>query len=640
MKKKFILLLLVCSTAEIKATITLPKIFTNNMVLQRDKEIKIWGWAAKGEAVTISFKGQSVKSRADKQGSWIITLKSMNYGGPYEMTIRGGKDVIYLKNILIGDVWICSGQSNMEWIIKNTNNAKKEIAESSYPQIRLFTVQKAMALSPQNDIESNGWQECNPQTVGDFSAVAYFFGRKLNKDLNIPVGLINSSWGGTYVQAWISWDSMSKKPEFQHVNFKDLEKSMAERKIKQQQFQQALKNDKGIPEKWYDPSANVTGWKKIQLPKLWEGTEIGNADGIVWFKKEFDLPEIPEGKKILLSLGPIDDIDETWVNGKFIGTTNVWNVDRLYSIDPGILKKGKNTIVIKVNDTGGGGGLYGKEEQLYLETEENKTPLAGEWFYKTSAVTTDFGIIDAGPNSFPSQLYNAMIAPIIQYAIKGGIWYQGEANTWEAYNYRSLFPEMINDWRSKWGYEFPFFWVQLANYMKPVSTPSPSDWAELREAQSMTLRLPLTGQAVIIDIGEADDIHPRNKHDVGYRLALAAEKIAYKKDIVYSGPAFQSMKKEGNKIILGFTNIGNGLIAKDKYGYLKSFAIAGADQKFIWAKAWIEGDNVVVFNENIPDPVAVRYAWADNPDDANLYNKEGLPASPFRTDNWKGVTEK
>jgi sialate O-acetylesterase len=647
MKNKFIGLLFLFCIAKSKASITLPKIFTSNMVLQRDKDIKIWGRAGKGEKVSVSFNGQTVKSTTDGQGNWIVSLKAMKYGGPYEMTIAGKKEAIHLKNILIGDVWICSGQSNMEWTINNANNAKKEIAESNYPQIRLFTVQKAMSFRPEIDVESDGWQECNPQSIGDFSAVAYFFGRKLNKDLNIPIGLINTSWGGTYVQAWISWDSMSKKPEFRNVNFKDLEKLMAERKIKQQQYQQALQNDRGMTEKWYDPSANVTGWKKIQLPKVWEATEIGNADGVVWFKKEFDLTEnlagnSPAGQsgKIVLSLGPIDDIDETWVNGKLVGTTNVWNRDRIYTIDAAVLKKGKNVIIIKVNDTGGGGGLYGKQEQLYIEAEGNKISLAGEWFYKTSVVTTDYGIIDAGPNSFPSQLYNAMIAPLIQYAIKGGIWYQGEANAWEAYNYRSLFPEMINDWRSRWGYEFPFFWVQLANYMNPVSTPSPSDWAELREAQNMALSLPQTGQAITIDIGETEDIHPRNKQDVGYRLALAAEKIAYKKEVVYSGPVFQSMKKEGDKIILTFTNIGSGLVAKDKYGYLKSFAIAGSDQKFLWAKALIEGNKVIVFNEDIPDPVAVRYAWADNPDDANLYNKEGLPASPFRTDNWKGKTEK
>jgi sialate O-acetylesterase len=639
-KIAFTFFLIFLSTAILKlhAAITLPKIFTSNMVLQRDKEIIIWGWADKAEPVIINFNGQKVKTSAGKNGEWRITLRPMVYGGPFEMTIAGKKDVITLKNILIGDVWVCSGQSNMEWVIKNANNPEKEIAESNYPRIRLFTVPQAMSFKPARDLEGGEWLECNPTTIGDFSAVAYFFGRKLNKDLNIPVGLINTSWGGTNIQAWTSWDVMSKSSGYKNVDFQQLEKDMAIRREKLQQFRDSLINDKGIKEKWYDASSGITGWKKIQLPQLWEETEIGNTDGIIWFKKEFDLPAPVEGKKFVLSLGPIDDIDETYLNGKLVGSINVWNTDRVYTVDAALLKPGKNTLTIKVTDNGGGGGIYGKPEQLYIEAGGNKISLAGEWLYKISLITT--AVNNAGPNSFPSQLYNAMIAPIILYPIKGAIWYQGEANTWEAYNYRTLFPQMIRDWRNKWGYEFPFFWVQLANFMKPSVTPMPGEWAELREAQNMTLSLPQTGQAVIIDIGEANDIHPRNKQDVGYRLALAAEKIAYGKDIVYSGPVFKSMKKEGNKIILSFTNTGSGLMAKDKYGYLKGFAIAGADQKFTWAKAWVEEDKVIVFNETISDPVAIRYAWADNPDDANLYNKEGLPASPFRTDTWKGKTEK
>ena len=640
MKHAILGLFVFCVVVEAKATVTLPKIFTNNMVLQRDREIKVWGWADKEEMVTVSFNGQTIKSKANNLGNWIITLKAMAYGGPYQMKISGKKNNIDLKNVLIGDVWICSGQSNMEWTLKNTNDAEKEIAESKHPQIRLFTVKKAMAYQPQKDIEGGEWLQCDPQTTGDFSAVAYFFGRKLNKDLNIPIGLINSSWGGTNVQTWISWERMSKEPGHEKINYQQLEKEMAEKKVKQQQFNASLVNDIGQKEKWYEPGTTSTGWKKIQLPKLWESTEIGNADGVIWFKKDFYLPQSVKKTKVIISLGPIDDDDETYLNGKLIGSTHAWNSDRKYEVDAAVLKSGKNTIVIKVTDTGGGGGLYGKEEQLYAEVNGNKIELAGEWNYKTAVVTTDFGINDSGPNSFPSQLYNAMIAPVTNYAIKGGIWYQGESNTWEAYKYRTLFADMIKDWRGKWGYEFPFFWVQLANFMKPAPTPVTSDWAELREAQSLTLKLPQTGQAVIIDVGEADDIHPRNKQDVGYRLALAAEKIAYQKDIVYSGPVFESMQKENNKIILHFTNTGTGLMAKDKYGYVKGFTIAGADQHFTWAKATIDENKIIVFSDTITDPVAVRYAWASNPDDANLYNKEGLPASPFRTDSWKGMTEK
>lgn len=638
MKSIAIVFVALVSVLSVGANVSLPNIFTDNMVLQRDKPIKIWGWAAKGESVTVSFNNQKLKTKADANGNWLITLAATSYGGPFEMTVAGKNSIVY-KNILVGDVWICSGQSNMEWTLINTNNAKKEIAESSYPNIRLFTVEKETSYRPLNNVKGK-WEVCGPSTTGNFSAVAYFFARKLQADLNIPIGLINSSWGGTNVQTWISWDLIGKRDLYKNANIDQLEKENAGMRQKQEEFLTAMKNDKGESEKWYDPNTAASDWKKMKLPQLWEATEVGNADGIVWFRKEFELPTNLEGKPVKLSLGPIDDNDITYVNGTKVGATNSYNEDRLYSVDPAFLKKGKNVITIKVSDFGGGGGIYGDAAKLWIGNDDQHLSLAGEWQYKLSVTNVSMGLRDYGPNSFPSLLYNAMIAPIINYAIKGGIWYQGESNTWEAYNYRSLFADMINNWRSKWGYEFPFFWVQLANFMKPAENPVQSSWAELRDAQSFTLSMPQTGQAVIIDIGEANDIHPRNKQDVGLRLALAAEKVAYGKDIVYSGPVYKSMSINGNRITLSFSNIGGGLMAKDKYGYLRGFSIAGSDQKFVWAKAIIEGDKVIVFSDAISSPVAVRYAWADNPDDANFYNKDGLPASPFRTDMFKLGTEK
>lgn len=609
------------------------------MVLQRDKAVKLWGWADKAEKITVQFNGQKLTSKANSAGEWMVTLAATAAGGPYELKIIG-KNSIVLSNILVGDVFICSGQSNMEFALKQGNNAAKEIAASSYPNIRLFTVKKALSFAEQKDVEAEPWAECGPATAGDFSAVAYFFARKLVKDLNIPIGLIHSSWGGTYIQAWTSWDIMSKSPEYANADLVKMEGDRKETARHQQQFEESLKNDKGNAEKWYDPSIASSGWKNIQLPKIWEQTEIGNADGIVWFKKEFDVPAAQAGKKATLSLGPIDDNDVTYINGKQVGAINGWNTDRVYELDPSVLVAGKNTLVVKVTDNAGGGGIYGKPEQLYLQSGSEKIPLAGQWQYKASVLNTNFGLANSGPNSFPSQLYNAMIAPIINFSLAGAIWYQGESNAGEAFKYRTMFPAMINNWRNKWNDAFPFFWVQLANYLPADSLPVQSDWAELREAQSMTLALPKTGQAVIIDIGEAADIHPKNKQGVGYRLALAAEKVLYSKNVVYSGPVYQSMKADGNKIILQFSNTGAGMIAKDKYGYLKGFAIAGDDQHFVWANATIDGDRIIVTNSTVTTPVAVRYAWDNNPDDANLYNKEGLPASPFRTDTWKGITEK
>lgn len=620
------------------AGIKLPEIFTDHMVLQRDGPVKIWGDAGKNETITIDFNGQKAKTKANKNGQWMIELKAMQYGGPYNMQISSKSESITLKNILIGDVWLCSGQSNMEWMLKNTKNAEQEIAAANYPNIRLFTVTKAMALKPQTDLAGGEWMECDPKNVANFSAVAYFFARKLQKDLNIPVGLINSSWGGTNVQTWTSWDIMGKKEAYKNTDLIKYEKLMAEAEQRKKDFLAALKLDRGNTERWFE-SNDTGGWKKIKLPNTWEGTEIGTVDGIVWFKREIEIPASFDGKPVTISLGPVDDMDSTYINGKLAGTGNNPTSNRVYQVPAGIFKNGKNSIVIKVTDTGKRGGLYGEAALMFVEAAGQKISLAGEWNYKPSVISTNYGLIEVGPNGFPSKLYNAMIAPIIQYRIKGAIWYQGESNAGEAYKYRTSFPEMINDWRAKWGYEFPFLWVQLANFMQADSLPAQSEWAELREAQHQALSVPQTGEAVIIDIGEAKDIHPRNKQDVGIRLALAAEKIVYQKDLVYSGPVYQSMEVNGNAIVLHFSNTGSGLTAKDKYGYLKGFAIAGADQKFVWAKAIVKDDKIIVSNDAIANPVAVRYAWGNNPDDANLYNKEGLPASPFRTDNWQGITE-
>jgi sialate O-acetylesterase len=639
MKTAFLSLVFSISGGMAIANVSMPKIFTSNMVLQRDQPLKIWGWADKGEKVTVQLNGQKISTKAGKDGTWQVVLQASAAGGPYDLKVDGKNSLTY-TNVLLGDVYICSGQSNMEWILRNSNNAQQEIAESHHPSIRHFTATKATSFTKQSDIAGGEWKESNPQNAGDFSAVAYFFGRKLAKDINVPIGLINSSWGGTNIQTWISWDEMSKDPAFANVDIVKMQNDQANNDKRKLEYTSALKNDKGDLEKWFVPTNATDGWKAMTLPQLWENTDIKNADGIIWFKKEFVLPAGAETKKVTISLGPIDDIDETYINGKLVGKTNGYSQNREYVVDPSYLQPGKNTIVIKVTDTGGGGGLYGKKEQLFVDVNGSKIELAGEWLYKPSVLSTQFGIVETGPNAFPSQLYNAMIAPIINYGIKGGIWYQGESNTYEAYKYRTLFVDLIKDWRAKWGSEFPFFWVQLANFMAKDSLPTQSDWAELREAQSLTLNLPKTGQAVIIDIGEAGDIHPRNKQDVGLRLALAAEKVVYGKEVVFSGPTYQSMKIEGNKAILTFSNVGSGLISKDKYGYLKGFAIAGSDQKFVWAKAFIDGDKVIVYSDAIANPAAVRYAWGNNPDDANFYNKENLPASPFRTDNWKGITQR
>lgn len=631
-------MLLMLAGYMLPAQVRLPKVLGDNMVLQRDKPVQLWGWAARGAAVTVKFNGQEGKATADGKGRWKLALKPMSFGGPYDMTIADKAGQVTLRNILIGDVWVCSGQSNMEmpiqgWGGDSTRNAGREIKAANYPNIRLFTVERATSFMPEDDVKSGSWQLCSPATVASFSAVAYYFGRKLTTDLNIPIGLVHTSWGGTNVQAWTSWDEMGKEDPYKSMSLKDMPAKQKNWAKNREAYTAALANDPGVKGTWYAVGTDISTWKKTPLPQMFEQSAIGNADGIVWYRKDFEVDGNAAAKEATLSLGAIDDNEETYLNGTLIGKTNSYNTKRVYTIPAGVLQAGKNTLVVRVTDTGGGGGFYGEAKELYVATNGGRVALAGDWLYKPAVVTTQFNIEDMGPNSFPSQLYNAMVAPLIMFPIKGVIWYQGEANTYEALKYRAMFPAMIRDWRAKWGYEFPFFWVQLANFLPAAEQPVESNWAMLREAQHMALGLPQTGEALAIDIGEAKDIHPKNKQDVGYRLALAALKVAYGKDIVYSGPVFSNLTVNGDKAVLSFTQTGGGLVARgDRYGYLRGFAVAGADGKFVWAKAWIENNRVIVSSDAVKNPVSVRYAWADNPDDANLYNAEGLPASPFRTD--------
>jgi sialate O-acetylesterase len=622
------------------ADVSLPFILSDNMVLQRDVPINIWGWAKPGEKVTVELQGLQVSTKTNTAGEWLVKLKPLAAGGPFELTVRG-KNTIVLKNILAGDVYVCSGQSNMEWPLSQSRNWPADKALTQNDRIRLFYVPKNTSARPLNNTREAHWEVSNEKSAAVFSAVGFYFGMNLNKRLGIPIGLINSNWGGTDIETWTSLETMYADKDFTAVidrmksaNLDELAK-VAEQKQREWE-QKVAQEDPGILEKWYLSETATTGWNTMKLPQTWEGAGLPGLDGVVWFRKEILVPAEDAGKEAILSLGPVDDNDETYVNGELVGKTSQYDVPREYKVRAGLLKSGLNVIAVKVIDTGGGGGIWGTDKQMQLIIGADAITVAGDWMYMVGLNLPAPGDA-AGPNSYPSLLYNGMINPLINYAIKGAIWYQGENNAGQYMKYRELFPAMIRDWRAKWNIgEFPFFFVQLANYMEPAGAPQEnSSWAGLREAQTMTLSVPATGMAVIIDIGEEKDIHPRNKDDVGYRLSLAAMKVAYGQDLVCSGPMYKSMSVNGNEITIDFASVGTGLVAKDKYGYLKAFSVAGSDRKFVWAKARItDGNKVVVSAPGVITPVAVRYAWADNPDDANLYNLEGLPASPFRSDSW------
>ena len=631
-----------------QAEVQLSRIFSSNMVLQQGIENPIWGQADKGEKITIIFAGKTIKTKADRTGKWKINLPPMEYGGPYTLIIKG-KNEIKIDNILIGEVWVCSGQSNMEFAVSNANNSDQEIAEANYPKLRMFTVPKRVSQFPADDLEGGEWEICSPTTVGNFSAVGYFFGRNLLKDLNVPIGLIHTSWGGTVAETWISPESIEKDPDFVGAlaELKQLDmdnyKQEKMKKIADLFGGQLPSNDEGFIEgkaPYAANNLNDSNWSTLKTPMQWEYGGYPDIDGIAWYRTRFTLTKEQAQNTAELHLAKIDDSDMTWLNGQLVGKTNVYNEDRIYRLEPDILKEGENVLAVRVVDTGGDGGIYGNENELYVKAGTDVIKLAGDWKFKLTQVSV--GSMDIGPNSYPTLLYNGMINPILGYGIKGAIWYQGESNADRAFQYRRVFQTLIKDWRQHWGVgDFSFFWVQLANFMQAKDQPEESAWAELREAQTMALELPNTGTGLAIDIGEANDIHPRNKQDVGKRLALNALKITYNQDVINSGPMYESMKIEGNKAVIHFKETGSGLMAKDKYGYLKAFAIAGADKKYHWAKGEILDDNsVVVYSDEVEKPVAVRFGWADNPDDLNLYNKEGLPAVPFRTDSWKGITEK
>ena len=641
----FLVIFCLLISQSIRAEIKLPGYFTDNMMLQRDMPIKIWGWGNRYETVTVSIHDQKVNTRCKKDGTWEIILSPIPYGGPYSLTVQGKENSIKIENILIGDIWLCSGQSNMEWTVEQSANSKQEVQNANYPEIRALKVPKSIKNSPQDNFNAQ-WEICSPSTVGAFSGIAYYYARALYKEAQIPIGIINASWGGTDIETWISDEAFTALPsnvqkQYNMEVVNNLEEYIRQNKGQKQAFLDAMENDPGINNQWFIPGFNTVAWEEMKVPGEWGTTPLSLIDGHVWFKYDLNLTCTEAGRPATLSLGTIDDADITWVNGTKVGNASGWDTPRIYSIPPGILKEGSNNITVRVTDNGGSGGMWGQEADIYLEIDNTRHSLAGNWKYQMSVANADYHVLDITPNMVHSSLYNTMIHPLTPFRIKGVIWYQGENNVGAGYDYRTLFQTQIKDWRTRWGYELPFYWVQLANLYPEDTTPVGSSWAELRESQAMTLELPHTGQATIYDIGDAYSIHPTNKQEVGRRLSLIALHKDYGRDsLVYSGPTFQNVSFKENTAVITMNTYGSQLTIHNKYGYLEGFSIAGEDRKFVWAKAFIDANGkIIVYNENIAEPVAVRYAWSNNPA-ANLFNAQGLPAIPFRTDSWKGVTEK
>ncbi|MBT1703758.1 sialate O-acetylesterase [Chryseosolibacter indicus] len=621
-----------------RAEVRLPRLISDGLVLQRDTKIKIWGWADVGEEVAVSFLNKHFKTKAGADGKWTVELPAMKAGGPYEMEIKASNHIV-VKDILIGDVWICSGQSNMALSMERVKERYPDvIAQSQNPNIRHFFIATNYDFkNVHDDLPSGGWKYADPTNVLSFSATAYFFAKALYEQYHIPIGLINSSVGGTPAEAWLSKDGLKMFPEYakeanRFENNKLIDSILsAERTLSKGWYNRLYQTDEGYrgDKRWYDINYNSSQWDTMSIPGYWHDKGLKDLNGVVWFRKDFEVPESLAGKTVKLFLGCIVDSDSVYVNGVFVGTTGYRYPPRRYTIPEGILKAGKNTIVIRVINTGGKGGFV-EDKKYEISSGAETIDLSGAWHYKVGAKLEPLK-----PATFiqykPGALFNSMIAPLLNYSIKGVIWYQGESNTARPEKYNKVFSAMIADWRTHWKQgNFPFLYVQLTNFQ--TENPLKSGWPELREAQLKTLSVPNTAMAVTIDVGEWNDLHPLNKQDVGKRLALAARAKAYGENIVYSGPIYDSKRIQGNKMVLEFKHKGSGLIAKDS-DVLKGFVIAGSDGQFVDADAKIEGNKVIVSGKSVNNPVAVRYAWGDNPAGANLYNKEGLPASPFRTDS-------
>ena len=636
----FTIILCLIFSQQLFAKLSLPSFISSNMVLQQKKVNRIWGKANPKELVVINFNQKLYKSYANENGNWQVFIEPANAGKAGDMTITAEGETISFTNILYGEVWICSGQSNMEWTMGTSAILyKEEIAAANNDNIRFVVLNKTVANLPKDTVTlEKEWASINSKTIGDCSAVAYWYAKKLNQQLQVPIGLIITSWGGTLAQSWVGYEGLYDFKNYQKIyddkiismDLNDLNRKRQEHldkyKLELSQKQQFLKEV-------IKPDFDDSNWIDMKLPGQWEEQGYPTLDGIAVYRMEFNVPIKITGKTAIINMPAIDDMDSTYINGIFIGSVNQWDAQRKYTFSSSVLHEGKNILIIKVQDDGGGGGLGNVEEDFNIKISNTLIPLTGKAKFNIVAAMEDMTDGHGEVEHQPAVLFNGMIAPLLPLSIKGVIWYQGESNADMPIEYQTLFPALIQNWRNRFGQgDFPFLFVQLSSFGTVRNEPTESNWALLREAQTKTLYLPNTAMVVTIDIGDPVNIHPAKKKEVGDRLAIKSLDLVYKEIVQKTGyPMFKEFKTEGEKIVVEFQNTGLGLYKKGTV--LKGFAIAGDDKKFIWADAIIKGNKVVVSNIKIPQPKFVRYAWADSPIDANLYNLEGFPAVPFRTDS-------
>ncbi len=642
------------------APLRLAGVFSDHMVLQRDAPVTLWGWADPGSRVLAQIAGRRAGGIADAAGRWQVRLGSRPAGGPYVLEVRDSRSALSFRDVLFGDVWLCSGQSNMEMSLRpapdGVFHAEQEVAAADYQNIRLFTVPQATAFTPRADLDKAGWQICGPRTAVSFSALAYFFGREMLRHRNVPLGLIHSSKGASTAEAWTSAEALRRMPEYRQF-IEELPDAAGKASDMKESYEKKMADwtagldslDQGYLQNqpfWSRPQLDDREWQTMNLPQYWEDAGFPDLDGFMWYRKKVEIPAKWKGRPLQLGLCTINDMDRVWFEGTMVGrfeSPSGWTAPRRYEIPAALVRPGPATIAIRVYDVGSKGGLCGLARDMWLRPagggEAESIPLPGPWLcrpgldLRNAPPRPEPPFIFSGNQRVPTVLFNAMIAPLIPYRILGVLWYQGESNAGRAGVYCRLMTTMIEDWRRRWRQgDFPFLYVQLPSYGKPKDEPGDDAWAELREAQTKLLRLPRTAMAVTIDLGEAGFIHPRNKKDVAGRLALLAREMVFGEKVAARGPAYRSMRISENEIRIRFDHAGRGITTRDG-AEPKGFAVAGEDRRFHWARARMDGDQIVVFSPSVPRPVAVRYGWETNPP-CNVYGRSGLPLAPFRSDSW------
>jgi sialate O-acetylesterase len=619
-----------------RADVALPRFLASGAVLQRETAWKLWGKAAPGEKVDVRLDGKSIGTTIARSRDWSLALGAQPAGGPHRIEVIG-KNRAVLEDVYFGDLWIASGQSNMELPMARVQVEYPDaVAQASFPLIRFFRAPKEADFDgPRSDFSAGQWQPVTPESVRDMSAVAFFFARQVQAHHSIPIGIIDNSYGGSAVESWMSEQALKAYPEHleQARRYRDeayLRRIKdADARKNQAWYADVDASDRGLrgDPKWFENDVPEAQWKAVEVPGLWQDRGVIAGNGVVWFRRDVSLAPDAAGQPGLLILGRIVDADTAYVNGVEVGHTTYQYPPRRYAIPAGLLRAGNNSIAVRVTSPREQGGFVA-DKPYSLSVAGKDHDLSGTWKYRVGVEAQPLA-----PDAYvgykpPLGFYNALLAPLSKLRIKGVIWYQGETNTGNPDEYARSFPALIRDWRRTFGQgDFPFLYVQLADFMPASAQPGESQWAATREAQRLALAEPNTAMAVAIGTGEWNDIHPLRKKDIGERLALAARKLAYGEDVVYSGPLFRALEVQESRVVLSFEHVGRGLTCKGDR--LRDFAVAGPDGRFVWAHAAIRGTQVVVHSDLVPNPTRVRYAWADNPDKANLYNQEGLPASPF-----------